>query len=121
MDGSVVGRSYELIEPWISYILFHSMPEALNAFTSARKRQSVLVRRPTGEAVLLVKGADDVMQKLAQDVAAFPEEHLRSFAKQGLRTLVLGRRCVQLEELQGWHEAYLAAQSSIQESLLRGS
>ncbi|CAK9002666.1 Probable phospholipid-transporting ATPase IA (ATPase class I type 8A member 1) (Chromaffin granule ATPase II) [Durusdinium trenchii] len=89
--------------------------EALNAFTSARKRQSVLVRRPSGEVVLLVKGADDVMQKLAADPQSFPEEHLRAFAKQGLRTLVMGRRWISEAELRQWHQEYTKAQTSMQE------
>ena len=81
------------------------------------------------QAVLLVKGADDVMQKLTAEPAAFPEalatssgllgrqDHLRRFAKQGLRTLVLGRRFVRADELYGWHEDYVTAQSSMQERL----
>ncbi|CAK9063797.1 unnamed protein product [Durusdinium trenchii] len=88
---------------------------ALNAFTSARKRQSVLVRRPSGEVVLLVKGADDVMQKLAADPQSFPEEHLRAFAKQGLRTLVMGRRWISEAELRQWHQEYTKAQTSMQD------
>ena len=88
---------------------------ALNAFTSARKRQSVLVRRPSGEVVLLVKGADDVMQQLASEAHMFPEEDLHTFAKQGLRTLVMGRRFIPEPEFQQWMEDYSRAQTSMQD------
>lgn len=100
-NAKIGSRTYELL--------------ALNAFTSARKRQSVLVRRPSGEVLLLVKGADDVMQKLATDPQMFPEEHLRSFAKQGLRTLVMGRRFIPEHELQQWLADYSRAQTSMED------
>ncbi|CAJ1392125.1 unnamed protein product [Effrenium voratum] len=87
----------------------------LNAFTSARKRQSVVVRRPSGEVVLLVKGADDVMQKLADRKQPFPEEHLQVFAKQGLRTLVMGRRRIYEEELRRWQADFAKAQNSMED------
>lgn len=100
-EGSKTPRVYQVL--------------ALNAFTSARKRQSVVVRRPSGEALLLVKGADDIMQQLAKDPRSFPEEHLQMFAKQGLRTLVLGRRFLADQELQAWQADYAKAQSSMED------
>ncbi|CAE8646873.1 unnamed protein product [Polarella glacialis] len=88
---------------------------ALNAFTSKRKRQSVIVKRPSGEVVLLVKGADDIMQLKARDAASFPEEHLLSFAKEGLRTLVLGRRSLSETELAAWLADYAKAQTNMED------
>lgn len=88
---------------------------ALNAFTSSRKRQSMVVRKPSGEVVLLVKGADDIMQLRAANPASFPMGHLTTFAKEGLRTLVLGRRVLSEAEFNAWHLEYSSAQAAMQD------
>jgi magnesium-transporting ATPase (P-type) len=86
-------------------------------FTSSRKRMSVLVRLPNGAHVLWSKGADDVMLTDLEDSApgkpdspiAVAELHLRTFSKQGLRTLVMASRHVADEEVQQWRGAYKTA------------
>lgn len=88
---------------------------ALNAFTSARKRMSTVIQRPNGEHVLLVKGADNVMMERAgpsNDLAGL-QQHLTLFAREGLRTLVLGRRNLTGQEFTAWQQQYEQAQASM--------
>ncbi|CAK0817920.1 unnamed protein product [Prorocentrum cordatum] len=101
----------------------HASPEpleyrllALNAFTSDRKRQSVVAQRPGGKRVLLVKGADDKMlaRASARGKQDFPTEHLTYFSKSGLRTLVLGSRAIGDDEWASWREAYSQAQKALE-------
>ena len=95
---------------------------AVNEFTSARKRMSVVIRDvATGTCVLLLKGADNaVLERLAPpaDEAAAKnvdatKAHLDDFAREGLRTLVLAQRVVPPHELHGWLDAYNAAQAAL--------
>ena len=69
-------------------------------FSSESKRMGIVVRTETGEVWFFVKGADTVMQKLvvAND---WMEEECANMAREGLRTLVVGRRHL-TEEL--WNE-----------------
>jgi len=85
---------------------------ALNAFTSARKRMSVVAQKDS-EYLLLVKGADNMMME--RGVAADPhlEAHLTMFAQEGLRTLVIGRRRIPEAEFSSWIKEYEAAQRAL--------
>jgi magnesium-transporting ATPase (P-type) len=77
---------------------------AVNEFTSARKRMSVIVRddsrRPGERLILRLKGADaTVLERCAEPadheslrVLKKTKEHLDAFAREGLRTLVLAER-----------------------------
>lgn len=60
-------------------------------FTSESKRMGIVVRADNGEIWFYMKGADTVMQKLviAND---WMEEECANMAREGLRTLVIGRR-----------------------------
>jgi phospholipid-translocating ATPase len=60
-------------------------------FTSESKRMGIVVRAENGEIWFFMKGADTVMQKLviAND---WMEEECANMAREGLRTLVIGRR-----------------------------
>src|SRR5277367_6382811 len=60
-------------------------------FTSESKRMGIVVRADNGEIWFFMKGADTVMQKLviAND---WMEEECANMAREGLRTLVIGRR-----------------------------
>jgi len=82
---------------------------ALNAFSSSRKRMSLVVRNQAGEAWLLVKGADNVMLERARNIPKGLGEQIDEFAKQGLRTLVIGRRRLDEKELPVWLEQHGAA------------
>jgi len=60
-------------------------------FTSESKRMGIIVRNDNDEIWFFMKGADTVMQKLvvAND---WMEEECANMAREGLRTLVIGRR-----------------------------
>lgn len=89
----------------VEYELIATIP-----FTSARKRMSVIVKRPDGRILLLCKGADNVLLSLAGSEnrsLSFPgttedalQRDLQRFAVEGLRTLVLGYKELSEEELQ---------------------
>lgn len=83
---------------------------ATNEFNSARKRMSVLVRKGT-EHLLFVKGADNVMlQRAAQRNQRTLETHLKEFAEEGLRTLVIGYRSLAADEANAWLKQFQEAQ-----------
>ena len=66
-------------------------------FLSDRKRMSVIVRTPNNEIKLYCKGADSViMSRLgsSDDYVQLTNEHLASFANDGLRTLCLAYRII---------------------------
>ena len=84
---------------------------AVNAFSSKRKRMSVVVRTPSGSIEVLCKGADNVMADRAATAPPSLEEHLHAFACEGLRTLVMGKREVSASEWSQWSAEH--AQASI--------
>jgi phospholipid-transporting ATPase len=86
------------------------------AFTSDRKRMSVLVKHK-GSIWCITKGADSVMEGLLnspfdQDAAA----DLSTFSKQGLRTLIVGMRVVDNDEFEEWDAAYTSARNIIDDT-----
>eukprot|EP00930_Biecheleria_cincta_P043976 TRINITY_DN3016_c0_g1_i2.p1 TRINITY_DN3016_c0_g1~~TRINITY_DN3016_c0_g1_i2.p1 ORF type:complete len:1440 (-),score=275.35 TRINITY_DN3016_c0_g1_i2:30-3953(-) len=85
----------------------------INTFTSARKRMSMLVKRDTGEYVLLAKGADNIMMGISTTVPGYLKSQLYDFACQGLRTLVIGQKIMPAREALAWAEKYTAAQSAM--------
>ncbi|KAI8922887.1 hypothetical protein BC831DRAFT_58074 [Entophlyctis helioformis] len=93
--------------------------EVLNVleFNSARKRMSVIVRRDSGDILLMTKGADSVIYKrLApgqDDLKAVTLGHLAEFATEGLRTLCLAQRVIPLEEYTEWVALYNKAALSL--------
>jgi phospholipid-translocating ATPase len=86
-------------------------------FTSESKRMGIIVRSDSGEIWFFLKGADTVMQKLvvAND---WMEEECVNMAREGLRTLVIGRRRLteelwtEFEESFGTADAQLADRDS---------
>ncbi|XP_050679810.1 probable phospholipid-transporting ATPase IA isoform X2 [Leptidea sinapis] len=81
------------------------------AFTSTRKRMSVIVRTPTGEIKLYCKGADSVIYpRLAgghdSRYARGTLAHLEHFANEGLRTLVFAVADVPEHFYQEWSNTY---------------
>ncbi|KAJ3235827.1 hypothetical protein HDU81_011406 [Chytriomyces hyalinus] len=91
-------------------------------FNSDRKRMSVIIKRPEGQLVLLVKGADSVIfERLAKTEDGDPDntlqsataKHLEAFANQGLRTLCLAYKIIPNYEYEAWEEKYRAAQNSV--------
>ncbi|KAL4146206.1 hypothetical protein PRNP1_012076 [Phytophthora ramorum] len=96
----------------------------VNEFNSTRKRMSVVaVNEETREYVLYCKGADNMMLERAApgksdgDTAAHAKlvGHLKNYAREGLRTLVLGRRVLTAEEYKEYNEAYIAASTALED------
>ncbi|XP_045492723.1 probable phospholipid-transporting ATPase IA isoform X3 [Colias croceus] len=99
------------------------------AFTSARKRMSVIVRTPTGQIKLYCKGADSVIYpRLAGGGGAAPYSaggggaapyaagtlaHLAHFATEGLRTLVFAVAEIPEHVYKDWSNTYHKASIAI--------
>eukprot|EP00405_Crypthecodinium_cohnii_P047476 CAMPEP_0206573016 /NCGR_PEP_ID=MMETSP0325_2-20121206/28597_1 /ASSEMBLY_ACC=CAM_ASM_000347 /TAXON_ID=2866 /ORGANISM="Crypthecodinium cohnii, Strain Seligo" /LENGTH=1487 /DNA_ID=CAMNT_0054077345 /DNA_START=113 /DNA_END=4576 /DNA_ORIENTATION=+ len=84
---------------------------AVNEFNSTRKRMSVVVeKRGTGECWVMVKGADNVMLERAAHVQPALVQDLKEFSMEGLRTLVIGCRRLDAQELSEWQARYDTAQ-----------
>ena len=81
-------------------------------FTSESKRMGIVVRNDVGEIWFFLKGADTVMQKLvvAND---WMEEECANMAREGLRTLVIGRRRITEELWNEFEEAFSAADTQL--------
>ena len=77
-------------------------------FTSENKRMGIVVRDTNGQLWFFVKGADMVMQKLlmAND---WMEEECSNMAREGLRTLVVGRRRLPEELWAEFEDAFRVA------------
>ncbi|EJD43937.1 aminophospholipid-transporting P-type ATPase [Auricularia subglabra TFB-10046 SS5] len=78
-------------------------------FTSESKRMGIVVReRATGELTFLQKGADTVMARIVQR-NDWLEEECGNMAREGLRTLVVGRKRLSAEAYDAFKAAYHAA------------
>lgn len=84
-------------------------------FNSVRKRMSVIVEMPDGTIKLLCKGADTVLQPrlVPSSVLKTTWNHLEAFAEEGLRTLVLAARNLELDEYLRWNQLYYDAMNDI--------
>jgi len=91
---------------------------ATNAFNSDRKRMSVLVKvnkNGSEEYCLLVKGADNVMKERATcgtDLATL-DQTLSSFATEGLRTLLVGKKKLEAKVAEDWLKTFNEAQRTL--------
>eukprot|EP00005_Dracoamoeba_jomungandri_P010052 CAMPEP_0174265016 /NCGR_PEP_ID=MMETSP0439-20130205/24844_1 /TAXON_ID=0 /ORGANISM="Stereomyxa ramosa, Strain Chinc5" /LENGTH=1052 /DNA_ID=CAMNT_0015351215 /DNA_START=97 /DNA_END=3252 /DNA_ORIENTATION=+ len=89
------------------------------SFTSERKRMSVVIRDVEEDRIyLFTKGADDIMYKLLAndndpELKNVTRNHLRDFAKEGLRTLVMGFREMDEEEYEEFKHHYEDAMITI--------
>jgi phospholipid-translocating ATPase len=81
-------------------------------FTSESKRMGIVVRHDKGDIWFFMKGADTVMQKLvvAND---WMEEECANMAREGLRTLVVGRRRLSEELWSEFDEAFKIADTQL--------
>lgn len=67
-------------------------------FTSGRKRMSVIVKNPKGQIIVMCKGADSIiLERLAdseenKEIVEVTNRYLEGYAKDGLRTLLLGQK-----------------------------
>lgn len=65
-------------------------------FNSARKRMTVVIKDPKGIIKVICKGADSILKplmikenKINDEIWAVTDEYLESYAKEGLRTLLI--------------------------------
>lgn len=98
----------------LSYEILNVLP-----FDSSRKCMSIVVRHPlTGEIILYSKGADStVLASLTSSdensmTATKIRQQLNSYARQGLRTLVMARRSLTQQEYESWRQMYSEAELS---------
>ena len=79
---------------------------AVNKFTSARKRMSVVVEK-NDRKMLLIKGADNVMDQCVRGgLSTHMKRQLFEFSKGGLRTLVVGVRNLDQFDFESWMARY---------------
>jgi magnesium-transporting ATPase (P-type) len=87
---------------------------AVNPFSSARKRMSLVVQRENGTLAVMMKGADNKMlERLASGQDREVDRlngDLSAYAWGGLRTLVMGQRELSEREFLQWQESFQAAQ-----------
>ena len=72
-------------------------------FNSTRKRQSIVMCDPEGDYWIMTKGADSIMAPRItwkEEMGTVVDDHLLSFAKEGLRTLVMGKKPLSEEEVE---------------------
>lgn len=88
-------------------------------FTSTRKRQSsILQNLETEEIILYTKGADNVIKELLSkdidqsEMVAETEKFVDDYAKDGLRTLFLGKKEIQRNDYDAWNKKFEQAQLS---------
>ncbi|EKX38131.1 hypothetical protein GUITHDRAFT_43842, partial [Guillardia theta CCMP2712] len=88
----------------------------VNKFNSTRKRMSCVVKTPENRLMLYIKGADNVMlDRLAPGQSYIHEtaDMLKSYAQEGLRTLVIGQREISEQEWREWDKVFRHAASSL--------
>ncbi|KAF0683495.1 Aste57867_24447 [Aphanomyces stellatus] len=88
----------------------------VNEFNSTRKRMSTVVEMPDGRIVVYCKGADNVILprcRVAPESLALLDDHLKTFASEGLRTLVLAKRELTPDAYEAWNKQYQAAATAL--------
>ncbi|XP_011494339.1 PREDICTED: probable phospholipid-transporting ATPase VA isoform X2 [Ceratosolen solmsi marchali] len=92
-------------------------------FDSNRKCMSIVVKHPrTGEIVLYCKGADSTILSALNSneeesiITTKVRQHLHSYARQGLRTLVMARRSLTAQEYECWLQKHIEIETSNENS-----
>ncbi|XP_024535631.1 phospholipid-transporting ATPase 1 [Selaginella moellendorffii] len=91
----------------------------IHEFDSVRKRMSVVVECPDKTIKVLVKGADTNMLNIvnisseSQDVRQATLRHLKDFAQDGLRTLVVASKVLGRSEFEKWLGRYSEASTAL--------
>ncbi|EGI67516.1 Putative phospholipid-transporting ATPase VA [Acromyrmex echinatior] len=92
----------------VAFEILHVLP-----FDSNRKCMSVLLRHPhTGKIVLYSKGADTtILPALSSSdentvASTSIQQYLQSYARQGLRTLVIAKRTLTAQEYETWRQKH---------------
>ncbi|KAJ1882825.1 putative aminophospholipid-translocase [Coemansia sp. RSA 486] len=94
--------------PTLVYDILHVFP-----FTSESKRMGIIVRsRLTGEILFVQKGADAVMTRIVQ-YNDWLDEECGNMARDGLRTLVVGRKRLSSDAYARFDEAYQRAKVAV--------
>lgn len=81
-------------------------------FTSESKRMGIIVKNAQGEIDFYMKGADIVMKNIVQTNDWLAEE-TDNMAREGLRTLIIGKRHLQLSEYNEFCKVYAEASCSM--------
>uniref|UniRef100_A0A1A7XFN7 Phospholipid-transporting ATPase n=1 Tax=Iconisemion striatum TaxID=60296 RepID=A0A1A7XFN7_9TELE len=88
-------------------------------FTSESKRMGIIVREEsTGEITFYMKGADVAMASIVQ-YNDWLEEECGNMAREGLRTLVVAKKCLSEEQYQDFENRYNQAKLSIHDRSLK--
>ncbi|GAM25814.1 hypothetical protein SAMD00019534_089890 [Acytostelium subglobosum LB1] len=88
-------------------------------FSSSRRRMSVIVRTPEGTIKLLCKGADMAIscrlntRDSRNNHRDETMDYLRTFSREGFRTLMLAERELTEMEFNEWRESFLQANTAI--------
>lgn len=84
-------------------------------FTSESKRMGIILKNiKTNEIVYYCKGADIVMRKIVKS-SDWLDEECDNLARDGLRTLVFGKKVLSEKEYENFKEGYKKAKASIQD------
>ncbi|KAJ2662137.1 putative aminophospholipid-translocase [Coemansia sp. RSA 1200] len=96
------------VAPTLTYDILHVFP-----FTSESKRMGVVVRsRLTGDIYFVQKGADAVMTRIVQ-FNDWLDEECGNMARDGLRTLVVGRKRISKDTYARFEAAYQRAKVTV--------
>jgi magnesium-transporting ATPase (P-type) len=85
-------------------------------FDSARKRMTVVVKTPEGKILVIVKGADSIIEqrlKQGQEWLEKTNNYLEKYATKGLRTLMIASKEVEQAFYDKWSAKYNKAMTSI--------
>ncbi|KOC66842.1 putative phospholipid-transporting ATPase VD [Habropoda laboriosa] len=100
----------------LTFEILHVLP-----FDSNRKCMSILVRHPlTNEVILYSKGADTaILSSLIPHeensiMTIKIRQHLQSYARQGLRTLVIAKKSLTSQEYENWRQAHTEAELAME-------
>uniref|UniRef100_A0A3Q3ARJ1 Phospholipid-transporting ATPase n=1 Tax=Kryptolebias marmoratus TaxID=37003 RepID=A0A3Q3ARJ1_KRYMA len=109
--------SLQLKTPAAQILSFHILQ--IFPFTSESKRMGIIVREEsTGEITFYMKGADVAMASIVQ-YNDWLEEECGNMAREGLRTLVVSKKCLSEEQYQDFENRYNQAKLSIHDRALK--
>jgi phospholipid-translocating ATPase len=83
-------------------------------FTSDRKRMSIIVRGNERRIMVLTKGADEVIYERSKGDLTKTKENVDFFASKGWRTLIVGKRELEIDEYEQWSNTLKNAKTSLQ-------
>lgn len=104
---AVGGKDFRTPVQTLEYDILHNFP-----FTSETKRMGIIAKdRQSGEIFFFEKGADAVMAKVVQK-NDWLEEECGNMAREGYRTLVVGRKTLSRDQLEVFDRKYHEARIS---------